>query len=145
MKKFSLFSLLFVSSIAIADTAHIGQVQDHYRDISRQIPSTQTVCHDVQVPIQGQPQADLGGVIIGGVIGNAVGKGIGGEGSRAIGTILGAAVGSQMSAKPTVEGYRIEQRCQNVTSYTTQSERVYSHSTIDFTLQGRNYNIRFSR
>lgn len=121
-------------------------VQDHYRDVVRQVPITQQVCSDVHVPVHvdNGPRGDA--VILGGIVGNVLGaaSGLGGD-ARTIGTVIGGIAGAEMSRGNSVGGYRTEQRCSNVTSYSSVNERVYSHSTVSFTVEGKNYSINFKR
>jgi|TARA_B100001093_G_scaffold158983_1_gene151441 uncharacterized protein YcfJ len=111
---------------------------------TKQIP-TQT-CQMVQVPVYGSNNQgnggtlglnnmfDLGGAIIGGVIGNNVTKNV--DNGGAVGAVIGGLVGSQMQQKNNqqVVGYRQEQRC--ATSYTTQSEEVVVGYNVAFEANG---------
>ena len=109
-----------------------------YQTVTKQVP-TQT-CQMVQVPVYGNGNSgnggtlglnnniDIGGAIIGGVIGNNVTKNV--DNGGAIGALLGGLIGSQMqnNNSQSVVGYRQEQRC--ATSYTQQSEQVLGHTQI---------------
>jgi uncharacterized protein YcfJ len=109
-----------------------------YQTVTKQVP-TQT-CQMVQVPVYGNGNSgnggtlglnnniDIGGAIIGGVIGNNVTKNV--DNGGAIGALLGGLIGSQMqnNNSQSVVGYRQEQRC--ATSYTQQSEQVLGYTQI---------------
>ena len=109
-----------------------------YQTVTKQVP-TQT-CQMVQVPVYGNGSQgnggtlglnnniDIGGAIIGGVIGNNVTKNV--DNGGAIGALLGGMIGNNMhkNNSQTVVGYRQEQRCN--TSYTSQSEQVLGYTEI---------------
>ena len=123
-----------------------GDVQDHYRTITKRIPVTQQYCQDVQVPIHGErSNGSTGGVVLGGIVGNALGAATGITDARTLGTVIGMVAGNEMSRQDQVSGYRIEQRCNNVVSYQTESREVYSHSTITFFMNGRTYTATFQK
>ena len=84
------------------------------------------------------------GAIIGGAIGNNVTKNV--ENGGAVGDLLGGMIGhSNSKAGQQIVGYKQEQRCQNVTTYTQQSQQVYSHSTITFFYNGKQQTVRFQK
>jgi uncharacterized protein YcfJ len=109
-----------------------------YQTVTKQVP-TQT-CQMVQVPVYGNGSQgnggtlglnnnfDIGGAIIGGILGNNVTKNV--ENGGAAGAIIGGLIGSQRNKQnsQTVVGYRQEQRC--ATSYTQQSEQVLGYTQI---------------
>lgn len=152
MKKIIVASLAVLSMASMAEEIH-GYIQDHYKNVARQIPSVQQVCRDVDVPVydnyRGAPRGDA--IILGGLVGNALGAatGLGGD-VRTFGTIVGGIAGAEMSRGSGGGGrtgeFRRETHCSNVTSYTTQMEEVYSHSTITYTDdKGRSRTIQFRR
>ena len=80
----------------------------------------------------------LRGAIIGGIIGNNI---TGEKDGGAIGAIIGGMLGHNNStASP---GY--SSQCRNVTHYTTETKRVYSHSIVKFYHNGRYYEVRFQK
>ena len=109
-----------------------------YQTQTTQVP-TQT-CQMVQVPVYGNGNQgnggtlglnnnfDIGGAIIGGILGNNVTKNV--ENGGAAGAIIGGLMGSQMNKNKNqqIVGYRQEQRCS--TSYTTQTEQVLGYTQI---------------
>jgi len=153
MKRLFLTSALALtlSTPALADRV-TAQVQDHYKEMTRQIPTTERVCNTVEVPIYGEVrgQASTGDALVGAIIGGAIGNQIGGGSGKDAATVLGAIVGADVankkgSSQQVITGYRQEQRCQNRTTYSTQTENIYSHSTITWTDNGRQNTLRFQR
>ena len=124
--------LMFASSQAVAETT-----QDHYKQVINKQPHQVEVCYDQQVG--GDKSGDmLKGAIIGGVIGNNVGNV---DNGGAIGAILGGMIGHNNST--ATGGTR--QVCRVETRYTETPMRVYSHSTVTFTHNGRQYTVSFQR
>ena len=109
-----------------------------YQTVTKQVP-TQT-CQVVDVPVYGNGNQgnggtlglnnnfDIGGAIIGGIIGNNVTKNV--DNGGAAGAIIGGLLGSQRNKQNSqqIVGYRQEQRCS--TSYTAQSEQVLGYTQI---------------
>ncbi len=124
--------LMFASSQAVAETT-----QDHYKQVINKTPHQVQVCYDQQT--SGDKSGDmLKGAIIGGVIGNNVGDV---KNGGAIGAILGGMIGHNNST--ATAGTR--QVCRLETRYTETPVRVYSHSTVTFTHNGRQYTVSFQR
>ena len=90
------------------------------------------------------PGEVLGGSIIGGVIGNQFGSGQGKDAMTILGAILGANSQSVQQGNQ-VTGYTVERRCTDNVSYDSQTQEVYSHSTIRFTVNGYRYVQQFQR
>jgi uncharacterized protein YcfJ len=151
MKKLFLVSVLsmLISTPALAERARVVNVEDIYKNVSRQIPQTQRVCKDVEVPVYRKGQASTGdalvGAIIGGAIGNQVGNGSGKDAATVLGAIIGADVANKKGGRDEVVGYRIEQRCDTQTTYFTETLEKYSHSIITFDHEGRTYRLRFEK
>ena len=124
-----------------------GLVKDHYKDVVKKVPHTEQVCQTVEVPIYGDGGFDQGdaiiGGIIGGIIGNQVGKGSGKEAATGVGALTGAIIGGKKEDR--IVGYRQEEKCQNRTTYETQYQSVYSHSTVTFWEDGKKYTLRFQK
>lgn len=129
------------------DSARMIDVQDVYKNVTKQVPNYQTVCETVEVPIYGENKFDESGAIvgglIGGVIGNQIGKGGGREAATGVGAIAGAIIGGKKDAG--IVGYRQEQRCRNHTTYYTETLEEYSHSIVTFEHNGRKYRVRFEK
>jgi uncharacterized protein YcfJ len=109
-----------------------------YQTQTTQVP-TQT-CQVIDVPVYGNGSQgnggtlglnnnfDIGGAIIGGIIGNNVTKNV--DNGGAAGAIIGGLLGSQRNKQNSqqIVGYRQEQRC--ATSYTAQTEQVLGYTQI---------------
>lgn len=151
-------SLFFISALTLtlstpvmADSVR-ATTKDHYRNVIKQVPSTERVCNTVEVPIYGEVrgQASTGDALVGAIIGGAIGNQVGGGSGKDAATVLGAIIGADVankkgSSQQVITGYRQEQRCQNVTNYSTIEEQVYSHSTITWTENGHQNTLRFQR
>ena len=133
----SLIAIFFVCLVASCTPAIASDVEDIYTNRYVQIPHTQQVCEDVYHG--GDKSGDmLRGAIIGGIIGNNI---KGEKDGGAIGAIIGGMLGHNNStASP---GY--SSQCRNVTHYTTETKRVYSHSIVKFYHNGRYYEVRFQK
>jgi uncharacterized protein YcfJ len=127
----------FLSSVAFADSSNVmGQTKDHYKTVIQQKPYTVEVCKDVAV--SGDKTVDtLTGAIIGGVIGHQIDHKDGAK----IGGVLGGIIGNKNS---NATG-NIRRQCQTETRYEEEQITVYSHSTITFWNNGREYTLRFNR
>lgn len=126
------------------------KVTDYTKTITKQIPHTEQVCQIVDIPIYGETGGAstsdmIVGGIIGGVIGNQIGKGGGKNAATGIGAMTGAIIANNNKKSQQIIGYRQEQRCSNNTTYTTQTNEVYSHSVIEFYENGRYYSLRFNK
>ena len=145
MKKF--ITIIAAAIIATPIFAIDGgvYVQDHYKDITRRIPVTETVCTDRQVPVR-KESFSTGKAVIGGIIGGIIGHNLGGKNNRHVtasfGTLAGSVIGG---SENEVQGYRTQTNCENQTSYHLQTETVYSHSTITFTEDGQTYKLNFEK
>ena len=143
---------LFAGTPAFADTVN-ANIEDHYRNVIKNVPQTQQICNTVEVPIYGRVQggqASTGDTIVGAIIGGAIGNQVGGGSGKDAATVLGAIIGADVANKrgsqqQVITGYRQEQRCQNQTTYTRVEERVYTHSTIRFKENGRWITLQFQR
>jgi uncharacterized protein YcfJ len=124
----------FISNSVKADT----QVQDHYKNIIYKTPSQVEVCYDRQVSGDKTSDTIMGG-IIGGVIGNNITKDLpdGGTAGAIIGSILGNMNSNSSGGTRTV--------CKTETRYTEESRTIYSHSTISFVYNGKNYSLNFKK
>ena len=129
------FALAMVmSTTALAQST---QVQDHYKNVINKSPYNVEVCYDRTV--SGDKTGDaVKGAIIGGILGNNIkGENNGG----AIGAIIGGMLGHSNS---TATG-GTQRRCVMETRYKETSARVYSHSTITFSYEGRTHRVNFQK
>jgi uncharacterized protein YcfJ len=124
----------FIANSVKADT----QVQDHYKNIIHKTPSQVEVCYDRQVSGDKTSDTIMGG-IIGGVIGNNITKDLpdGGTAGAILGSILGNMNSNSSGGTRTV--------CKTETRYTEESRTIYSHSTISFVYNGKNYSLNFKK
>ena len=121
----------FIANSVKADTT----VQDHYKNIIKRTPQVVEVCSERNV--SGDKTGDtLLGAIIGGAIGQNITKDLP-DGATA-GAIIGGILGNQNS---TASG----NICRTETRYTEQSKTVYSHSTITFVYEGKQYSVNFKK
>lgn len=139
--------LATVALIGIASTAHaetryanITRVEPNYHTVYQNIPLTQ--CQNVEVPVYGTVQGNgnagegaLLGMIIGGVIGDAVsgGKGDATAGGAIIGGIIGADR-AQNGSRQVVTGYRVERQCAEV--MVREEQRKIRNYTITYEWNG---------
>jgi len=112
-------------------------VQDHFKQVINKQPYNIEVCTNQQV--SGDKTGDaLTGAIIGGIIGNNI---KGEKDGGAIGALLGGMLGHSNS-DATGGTQRV---CKVETRYNEMAETVYSHSTVTFEHQGRQYTLRFNK
>lgn len=149
MMKYTLIATLLLSSAAYADNVD-ATIEEHYRTVTERVPRTETRCETVQVPVYSEADRgfNTGGAIVGGLVGgllgNQVGGGSGKEAATGVGAIAGAIIGGGGGRQErVVTGYREEQQCNEVTLYSEQSRRVYSHSTITFEDGGQTITLRY--
>lgn len=148
--------ILTTAAIALAtpvlanESASNVRVFDHTKTVTINTPITRTECYDVEVPIYGKSQGGnavegaVGGAIVGAIIGEVLG---GNKESRNTGAVFGAIVGGDKASKgqDVIIGYRQERQCTDKVSNSYETKKVYSHSTIRFTLNGQRYVLQFNR
>jgi len=148
--------LIATAALALATPVFANQaakdvrVFDHTKTVTTTVPVTTTECYNVEVPIYGRAQGGgaSGGDVLGGMIlGGLLGKGAtGNDDGAAIGAILGGIVAADnKQSKQVVTGYRIERQCADKVTNKYQSQEVYSHSTVRFTVGGYRYVLEFNR
>jgi uncharacterized protein YcfJ len=143
-------TLLVGSVIALTATPAFAEsvratVQDHYKTVIEQEPYRVEVCRDVNVPVGNSGTNTEGAIIggiIGGVVGNQFGSGSGKEAMTGIGALTGAIIGGQNNQP---QGHRTERQCSVETRYQERQREVYSHSTITFRENSRNYTLKFEK
>lgn len=95
----------------------------------RKTPKDERVCRTEDVPIYGESQSgqsDLGAMIVGGLIGSAIGNKLSdNEGAGAAGTVAGAILGREHAKNSTgkgeIVGYRQQNVCETRTIMTEQT------------------------
>lgn len=150
---YSILSTTIFASASMADTSVNGHVRDHYATVYERVEVVDRRCEIIDVPVYGtrQQQGDAAGsALLGMIIGGAIGKGLtGNDDGAAAGAIMGGVIGADQGSRPRTErvitGYRQERSCTDAISYVDQPKSVYSHSTITFTLNGKQYRINFNK
>ena len=131
LKKLLLTSAIVSFTMAGNGLAQAQTVQDHYKNIIIKKP------YSVQVCTQGNGKSDLTNLLEGAIIGGAIGNNIPGEdGGGAMGAIIGGLLNS--------ENNKVQQ-CRKETRYDEEYQNVYSHSTVTFYYNGRQYTLRFNK
>lgn len=125
MKKFIVAAML-VSTPAMAEST-----QDHYKQVIVKKP------YSVEVCTQGSGKSDVENFIEGAIIGGAIGNNVPGEkNGGALGAFLGGVYNTERNKGP---------KCQVETRYEEEYKEVYSHSTVTFMHEGRQYTLRFNK
>ena len=118
-----------------------GVVTDHYKFVQKRVPYNIEVCRTVPGHGHQNNTADiLGGAIIGGIIGNQIGDS---KNNGAVGAILGGLIGRQSNPHSN----NSHQRCTTEVRYKTVTSKVkeYTHSSVTFNIDGKNYTLTFIR
>lgn len=150
---FVVLVVTFFASSAYADNSvvvsgRVTNITPVYTQVTVQQPTQ--VCRSVEVPVYGTVQGGgaagnaLLGMIIGGVIGDAVSGGNGN--ATAGGAVIGGIIGAdraQNGNRQVVTGYRTEQQCS--TQYTNARETIVNEYDITYNVQGQNITIRVNR
>lgn len=150
---FSLIAILLASSASANERVTDVKVFDHTKIIYKQIPTNQTICRDVKVPVYENVQRKgdaAGGALAGMIIGGIIGKGISGkDDGAAAGAVLGGLIGADKGSKSRIEqkivGYEYVEKCNNETIIGEVKTEVYSHSTIRFYVNGKRYVLSFQK
>ena len=131
LKKLLLTSAIVSFTMAGSGLAQAQTVQDHYKNVIVQRPYT------VQVCTEGNGKSDITNLLEGAIIGGAIGNNIPGEnGGGAMGAIIGGILNSENNKG---------QQCRTETRYDEEYQNVYSHSTVTFYYNGRQYTLRFNK
>jgi uncharacterized protein YcfJ len=141
--KHLILALLVTATPAFAERPVNATVIDHFQNVQREVPQTNTVCRIVDIPVYGNSVGNtITGAIIGGAIGNQFGNGSGQDAMTVLGAIVGADIANNQSG---VVGFRQEKQCENVTVYVTTFDSVYSHSTIIWREYGETFSLDFTK
>ena len=125
--------VILASGVMFSSTALASgnPVRDHYRSVIVKKP------YSVEVCTQGNGQSDLSNFLSGALIGGAIGNNIPGEkGAGAIGAIIGGALNAEKN-KGNI--------CKMETRYNEEQRTIYSHSTITFDYEGKQYTLSFKK
>jgi|TARA_B110000259_G_scaffold182424_1_gene226016 uncharacterized protein YcfJ len=135
-------TLIVAGIVALfATSANAETVQDHYKTVIEQNPYRVEVCKNVQI----QGQASTGDTIFGALIGGAIGNQFGGGKGKDAATILGAIVGADVANKNGKKPSSTQRQCQTETRYEETQREMYSHSTVTFVSDGRQYTVKFQK
>ena len=117
--------------------ANAASTMDHFKEVIYKKPYSVEVCSDVST--SGDKTGDaIKGAIIGGLLGNNIkGEEHGGAAGAVIGAMLGHANSNATGGSKTV--------CKMETRYNEERQTIYSHSTITFTHEGKEYTVRFQK
>ena len=136
-------SIISIPSIAANPYSITAFVFDHYKSVVKQVPYDVEVCKQVrQGTGDGSATNEIIGAIFGGAIGNQFGDGDGKDAMTLAGILLGASLAhdDQLAQGPGV----ITTKCYIETRYQESvRSKVYSHSTLTFTSNGKNYKFDF--
>lgn len=139
------------TTAATAGEQVYGKVRDHYTTVYETVQDVDRRCEMIDVPIYETRQRQgnaAGGALLGMIIGGATGKALTGkDDGAAAGAIMGGIIGADQGSKPKTEnvivGYRKEKSCFDEVVYKDVPKKVYSHSTLMFTLDGKRYKVDF--
>ena len=134
MNKLLLVPILVMSGCGYANAA---STMDHFKEVIYKKPYSVEVCSDVST--SGDKTGDaIKGAIIGGLLGNNIkGEEHGGAAGAVIGAMLGHANSNATGGSKTV--------CKMETRYNEERQTIYSHSTVTFTHEGKEYTLRFQK
>ena len=131
LRKLLLASAIVSFTMAGIDLAQAETVQDHYKNVIIKKP------YSVQICTEGNGKSDLSNLLEGAIIGGAIGNNIPGEnGGGAMGAIIGGLLNSENNKG---------QQCRTETRYDEEYQSVYSHSTVTFYYNGKQYTLRFNK
>ena len=144
MKKLiALFTIALSTTTMAATPIQNGMVTDTYKKIIKQIPYRVEVCQDrVQHSGDGSATNELVGALFGGAIGNSFGKGDGKDAMTLFGALMGASIAHDEELKNN-PGTKTVTVCDVQTRYEESTSKVYSHSTITFSMKGIKYSLDF--
>ena len=136
MKHLTLGAIGFIAACFVVNSVKADTtVQDHYKNIIQKKPYSVEVCYEGSGDKTGDT---LLGAIIGGAIGQNITKDLP-DGATA-GAIIGGILGNQNS---TVGGKQMS--CRTMTRYNESMQTIYSHSTITFVYEGKQYKLNFKK
>ena len=146
MKKLIALFTIAVSTATMASypySADTAVIFDHYKNVIQQTPYRVEVCQDRLQPAgDGSATNELVGALFGGAIGNSFGKGDGKDAMTLFGALMGASIAHDEELKNN-SGTKTVTVCDVQTRYEESTSKVYSHSTITFSSNGRKYSLDF--
>lgn len=130
----------FLAGMAVLASCHPALAEttmDHFKTVINKTPYQVEVCTDRAV--SGDRTADA---VMGAIIGGALGNNIKGEeNGGAIGAVIGGMLG-HANSDATGGTKRV---CNVETRYNEVEQTVYSHSTVTFMHDGKQYTLRFTK
>lgn len=138
--KHAIVAFAALSTFAVAANAASPAiiVNDVTKQVINKTPYQVEVCTDQRV--SGDKTGDtLRGAIIGGIIGNNVTKNV--DNGGAVGALLGGMLGHSNSSASG----GTQRVCNVETRYNEKAMTVYSHSTVTFVHEGKQYTLRFQK
>tara|TARA_B100000287_G_scaffold418902_1_gene456461 strand:- start:2197 stop:2616 length:420 start_codon:yes stop_codon:yes gene_type:complete len=139
MRRLIALGLLFAAVPAYAqDNVRLNaQIHHHYERHFIQEPYKVKVCRDKTT--SGDKTGDtLGGAILGGILGKVL---TGSDEGAKMGALFGGVIGHNES-NAQAGTHRV---CQIETKYREKEQTFYSHSTITWRMNGREYRVRFQK
>ena len=93
--------------------------------------------YTVEVCTQGSSKSGIESFIEGAIVGGAIGNNVPGEkNGGALGAFLGGVYNTERNKGP---------KCNVETRYEEEQKTIYSHSTVTFTHEGRQYTLQFNK
>ena len=137
MKHLTLGAIGFIAACFVVNSVKADTtVQDHYKNVIQKKPYTVEVCYQGSGDKTGDT---LLGAIIGGAIGQNITKDLP-DGATA-GAIIGGILGNQNSTAS--DGTKLV--CNKMKRYEESMKTIYSHSTITFVYEGKQYSVNFKK
>lgn len=128
--------LFFAAMLAGCSPAFAETTQDHFKQVIVKKPYTVEVCFDGGT---GNNKTDIQNFLEGAIIGGAIGNNIPGEkNGGALGAFLGGVYNTEQNKNKGPQ-------CQRETRYEEEQQTIYSHSTVTFTHEGKQYTLRFQK
>lgn len=135
MKRLLIIFIFMLTGVSVDAAEPI--IKDHYKTVVVRTPYTVEECEERLIGGD-KTGATLGGAVIGGAIGNAIGK-------DTEATVAGAVIGGLIGHNNSNAQPRYRLHCEIITKYEREEREVYSHSTIRFLHNGRTYEQRFQK
>lgn len=125
--------MLLMTGSAISQ---VMDTRDHYKEVILKKPYSVEVC--TQGPT-GNGKSEIQNFLEGAIVGGAIGNNVPGENNGgAIGAFLGGVLNTERNKNQGPQ-------CSVETRYEEERQTVYSHSTVTFTHEGRQYTLRFQK
>lgn len=147
-------SIILTATIGVANAGQIHHVDGVvkkidpvYQKVTKKVPNES--CNLVDVPVYGNAGSDdaIGDIIIGSIIGGAIGNNVvKGDGAGAAGAVIGGLIANEKSKNKntqTIVGYRQTQQC--TTTYTTETFEQLMYNTVTVNVGGFTYKYNTKR